>query len=194
MNQRPRIIAVPALAVTAALLLSACGANKSPATTAGSSAPTSAQTSAQTVLPIKSNPISNSSTAKGLTIPKVLVENNISPTTGKAATDHIEVALKNVSSKPLTGLGLYYKVTDSTTKDTEGYFTKLTGVTIAPGATSTVHFDNLPGAGHFPDNKYGLYRTDKNALVIEVTASAPGAKPATFTVKKDSGGAEAGVE
>jgi hypothetical protein len=190
MKRHTETVAGPLLAALTALVLSACGSSGQPV---GAQGPSGAQ-GTPTVLPIRSNPIHNGSTARGLSISKVLVENNISPTTGKAAPDHIEVTLKNSTNKPVGNLGLYYKVSDPRTGDTEGYFTKLTGVSIAAGGSSTVHFDNMPGRGHFPDNKYSLYRTDKNALVINVEASTPGLKPASFTVHKDSGGAEAGVE
>ena len=138
--------------------------------------------------------IVNTSSAPGLEIAKVLVENNVSAQTGKTVSDHLEVSLKNTTTKPLSGLELYYTISDPQTGASEGYFTRLTGLVVDPGATRTVNFDDTAGADHYPVNKYSLYYTDKNALVVDVTASAPGLKVATFTVKKDAGGAEAGVE
>lgn len=76
----------------------------------------------------------------------------------------------------------------------EGYYATLRGFTIKPGATRVVQFDDTGKPDHYPVNKYSLYYTDKNALTVDVTAAAAGVKQATFTVKKDSGGAEAGVE
>jgi hypothetical protein len=127
-------------------------------------------------------------------VTKALVENNVSPANGKVVDDHLEVALKNTGAKPLDQLSVYYKITDPKKKVSEGYFAKLDGFTIKPGETRVVHFDNTGVKDHYPVNKYSLYYTDKNALVVDVMASSPTAKPATFVVKKDSAGAEAGVE
>ena len=197
-------LALAAVALTVAVA-SGCGgsgsssASSTPAPT--TTAPTATTSTATTpssgggqVLPVAKNPISNTSTAAGLTITKVLVENNVSADTGKAVDDHLEIALKNTSTKPLDNVAIYYKITDKAKGATEGYYTKLDGLTIAPGATSVVHFDNTGVAYHYPVNKYSLYYTDKNALVVDVTASSPNVKVATFTVNKDAGGAEAGVE
>lgn len=195
----------PALALAAVALTvgvaSGCGGSGSSSasstptdtTTPTTTTSTSSSGSAQ-VLPVAKNPISNSATAAGLTITKVLVENNVSSETGKAVDDHLEIALKNTSAKPLDNVAIYYKVTDPAKGASEGYYTKLDGVTIPPGATRVVHFDNTGVAYHYPVNKYSLYYTDKNKLRIDVTASSPSVKVATFSVNKDAGGAEAGVE
>jgi len=186
--------ALPLAAIGLAVALaSGCGGGGSNATTGSPAATTSSAAGAQ-VLPVAKNPISNASQAPGLTISKALVENNVSPQTGKGVPDHLEIALKNTTAKPLAQIGVYFKITDPAKKVSEGYYTKLDGFTIEPGATRVAHFDNTGAKDHFPVNNYSLYYTDKNALVVDVTASAPDFKPATFTVKKDAGGAEAGVE
>ena len=146
------------------------------------------------VLPVAKSPISNSSTAAGLTITKVLVENNVAPDTGKAVGDHLEIALENTSAKPLDQIAIYYTITDKAKARSEGYYSKLDGFTIQPGTTRVVHFDNTGVTDHYPVDKYSLYYTDKNALVLDVTASSPTVKVATLTVRKGAGGAEAGVE
>jgi len=189
-----QVIAAIAVTGAAGLLVVGCGGAKSASGTSATKAASSSASTAIQVLPVPSNPISNSSTAAGLTITKVLVENNVSPSTGKAVDDHLEIALKNTSATTLTNIEVYYKITDPSKHASEGYYTKLTGFDIKPGATRTAHFDNTGAPDHFPDNKYSLYRTDKNALVVDVMASSPAVKPATFTVHKDAGGAEAGVE
>lgn len=191
-------LALAAIAFTVAVA-SGCGGSGSPSassTPTGTTTPTTTTPSSGSaqVLPVAGNPISNTSTAPGLTITKVLVENNVAADTGKAVDDHLEIALRNTSAKPLDQIGIYYKVTDRTTGASEGYYTELDGFAIQPGATRIVHFDNTGATDHFPVNRYGLYYTDKNALVVDVTASAPTVKVATFTVRKDAGGAEAGVE
>jgi hypothetical protein len=190
-----RHIPLTAVALTA-LVIAGCGGGTSGSSTssgktpaAGASAPGS-----KNVLPIAKDPIKNTSTTPGLTITKALVENNTSPATGKVVDDHLEVVLKNTSAKPLDNLELYYKITDPAKGASEGYYAKLSGFSIQPGASRVAHFDNSGTTDHYPVNKYSLYYTDKNALVVDITASSPNVKPATFTVKKDSGGAEAGVE
>lgn len=188
--------ALPLIAVGAAVAIAGCGGSSGSGSPSGSAGPGASPPASATkqILPVADNPITNSSTAPGLRITKVLVENNVSADTGKAVDDHLEVALKNSTSKPLDGLSVYYKITDPKTKDTEGYFTKLEKFTVPSGSTRVAHFDNTGATDHYPTNKFSLYYTDKNALVVDVTASSPNVKPATFTVKKDSGGAEAGVE
>ena len=188
-----RALPLAAIGVVAVALASGCGGGGSSAGLGGPAATTSWPASGR-VLPVPKNPISNTSQAPGLTITKALVENNVSPETGKGVSDHLEIALENTSAKPLGQVGVYYEFTDPAKNVSEGYYTKLDGFTIEPGATRVAHFDGTGAKDHFPVNKYSLYYTDKNALVVDVMASSPNVKPATFTVKKDSGGAEAGVE
>jgi hypothetical protein len=189
-NHTKQALALVAVGLTA-IAASGCGGGSSPS---GGSAGTAPSTAGKRILPVAKNPISNASKAAGLEITKVLVENNVSPATGKAVDDHLEIALKNTGAKPLDRVELYYKITDPSKGVSEGYYTKLGGFVVKPGETRTVHFDATAATDHYPVNKYSLYYTDKNQLVVEVTASAAGVKPATFTVKKDAGGAEAGVE
>lgn len=190
------------IAVVALIGAVAAGCGGSSSSPSAGSSPSGATSSPSTppaaeagkVLPVASNPIANTATAPGLEITKALVENNVSSETGKAVADHLEVSVKNATGAPIDSVEIYYAINDPSTKATEGYYTKLTGFTIAPGATRVVHFDNTGAPDHYPVNKYSLYYTDKNALVVDVTASAPKLKPATFSVNKDAGGAEAGVE
>jgi hypothetical protein len=184
-----------AVALLAAVGLAAapagCGDDEEPA----SSAPAKSEsTGTKRVLPVAANPIANDSTAPGLAISKALVENNVSPETGKDVSDHLEVALENTTSKPLDGIEIFYKISDRTKGVSEGYYSKLDGFVIPPGATRVAHFDDTGRKDHFPVNKYSLYYVDTNELIVDVMASAPTVKPATFTVRKDAGGAEAGVE
>lgn len=174
-----------------AIALTACGSS-SPGSAAASSPAAGAvvQGVAGGVLPAKSNPIKNPATAQTLSITKLLVENNVDAS-GKVAPDHIEVHLRNTGSTTLGGLEVYYTETDTVTKASEGYYTKLpASFTVPAGASKTIHFDNSGAPGHFPVNKFDLYHTSKNALKITVEVSASGAAPATATVQKAAGGAE----
>jgi hypothetical protein len=174
-------------AIAACSSTDATGATQSTSTTAGASS----GSSSQQVLPVTSNPINNSSTAQTLQIDQVLVENNVSPITNKAADDHLEITLTNTGDSELGGFEVYTTYTDPTAKLSESYYTKLpSSFTIAPGATRVAHFDNLGELDHFAVNDYSVYATSKNALDVEVVVSADGAAVQTATAKKDPGGAE----
>jgi hypothetical protein len=185
--------AVPLIAAMAlaAPITAGCGDDEK----AGSSDATEvAASGSKQVFPVKDNPISTKGTASGLTITKALVENNVDPVTGEDVADHLEVAFKNTTAKPLDGVEVYYKIRDETDAKSEGYYAKLDGFVVKPGRTRVAHFDGAAGKDHFPVNKYSLYYTDENELFVDVMAGAPGLKPTTFTVRKDAANAEAGVE
>lgn len=183
---RAGFLAAGLLAVVAAL--AACGG-----TSGSSSTPTAAVTAAPgagPVLPVKDNPISNTSTAQVLTIDSVLVENNVD-TAGAAVTDHLEISLTNTGTMDLTGLEIFYTFDDRTTGLTESYYAKLPDTfTIAAGSTRIAHFDNTGAADHFPVSDFSLYSTDTNALDVTVTVSATDAAIQIATVTKDAGGPE----
>lgn len=186
-----------ALAVGAAVLAACGGATTSsttttpPATNApADSSPAAPALSDGNVLPVASNPINNAATEVLFAIDEVLVENNVDPTTGKAADDHLEIAVTNTGTAELTGIEVYYTITDPT-GDIESYYTKLPdSFTVAAGASRTIHFDNSGAPDHFPDNPYSLYHTSLNGLDVTVEVSAQGAAPQTATVQKDPGGDE----
>jgi hypothetical protein len=142
------------------------------------------------VLPVASNPISNTSTEPGLKIEKVQVEDNVNPATGKDAPDHLEIALRNESDKEMSGFEVYYEITDLTTEAKEGYHSKLEGFTIPAGGERVVHFDDTGEPDHYPDNKFSLYHLSRNEMQFDVTVSATGFAPQTASVKKDAGGDE----
>jgi hypothetical protein len=142
------------------------------------------------VLPVASNPISNTSTEPGLKIEKVLVEDNVNPATGKDAPDHLEIALRNESDNEMSEFEVYYQITDLTTDAKEGYYSKLEGFTIPAGGERVVHFDETGEPDHYLDNKFSLYHLSRNAMQFDVTVSATGFAPQTASVKKDAGGDE----
>ncbi|MGE0307787.1 MAG: hypothetical protein AB7Q27_18730 [Acidimicrobiia bacterium] len=188
-----RRIALAAVALTATSLLAACGGG----TTAQGNGNAAVQTTtnsasnAGAVLPVDTNPITNTATADGLTIDSILVENNVDPVTGKDASDHLEIALTNTGTTELGGFEIYYTFADPKTNITENYYLQLPAdFTIPAGGTRTAHFDDTGAPDHFPVNKFSLYYTDTNALDVTVAVSATGVKVQTATITKDEGGAE----
>ena len=142
------------------------------------------------VLPVADNPISNTSTVQALKIDSVLVENNVD-SSGKAASDHLEIALTNTGTTELTAFEIFYTFTDPTTNVTENYYAKLPAeFTIPAGGQRIAHFDNSGAPDHFPVNEFSVYYTDTNALDVTVTVSATDTAIQTTTLQKDAGGAE----
>ena len=143
------------------------------------------------VLPVADNPIANASAVQALKVDSVLVENNVD-SSGKAASDHLEIALTNTGTGELTAFEVFYSFTDPTTSVTENYYAKLPAeFTIPAGGQRIAHFDNTGAPDHFPVNEFSLYYTDTNALDVSVTVSATDAAIQTTTLQKDAGGAEA---
>jgi len=204
-NRRHRRTGVIAAACAAgALTLAACGSSSSTATPAtnaptvtdaagtNGSAPTaaSAPSAGGQILPVTSNPITNTATSQSLTIDSVLVENNVD-STGATTDDHLEIALSNTGTTELGGFEVYYNFDDPTAAISESYYVKLPDVfIIAAGASRIAHFDNSGAPDHFGVNDFSLYKTSANALDVTVVVSATDAAPQTATVKKDAGGAE----
>lgn len=189
--------------------LAACGGSSGSATPASTaSAPTAVSTGDTTgnppvvtsigtaasnggpVLPITDNPITNTSTVQALTIDSVLVENNVDAA-GKAASDHLEIALSNTGTAELTAFEVYYTFTDPTTNTSESYYAQLpASFTIPAGGTRIAHFDNTGAVDHFPVSEFSLYYTDTNAMDVTVTVSATDTAVQTTTIQKDAGGPE----
>lgn len=131
------------------------------------------------------NPISeNSTTALPVTITDKRVEDN-------ATADHLEISMKNSGSSELKDFDIYYTITDKKTGAVEAYYQKLTGLSVKPGATATIHFDNKTSeAGHYYGNMNGLYGNSANGLTFSVTLHSAGYAPQSFTVDKAKGKAE----
>jgi len=183
----------------AAAALTGCASTAS--TTSGTTPPASSAAAATagatggsaapgTVLPATNDPIVNTATDPTLQITYAAVEDNVDPTTKKAITDRLEVTLKNTGTQPLTGLEVYYQMTDVTTKATEGYYQKLDGLTIPAGQEQTIYFDNETGPGHYPENTFSIYRSSTNQVDFTIDVSATGAKIATGTATKAVGTGE----
>lgn len=187
-------------AVIAAIVvvLSSCGGGSSTTSTPASNSAVGTGTVSATaapksnlVLPVTTNPIHNTSTAETLKITAVLVENNLD-SSGKAAADHLEIALENTGSTELKAFEIFYTFTDATAGVSESYYTKLPDTfSIPAGESKVVHFDDTGAIDHFPVNKFSLYYVSLNAMDVTVIVSSADAAPQTSTMKKDAGGAEA---
>lgn len=198
--QARRIAGVIGIVAVAIGVLTAAGCSSgqsSPQTTAQSAAQNTAQSSTQSstaasppVLPVAENPIVNTSTKAGLEIVSAMAENNVDPATNKDISDRLQITLKNTSGETLGDLEVYYHMKDTTAQATEGYYQKLSGFSLAPGAEGTVFFDNETGAGHYPENTFSLYRTSANEVVFSIEMSAAGYAPAMGEAVKAVGTGE----
>ena len=193
--KRNKLFALSLGAIITASTLSACGSS-SPTKTASNPVTPSAQpstastTGSGVTLPVASNPIVNNSAAPGLVVTYAAAENNVDPATHNPIGDQLELTLKNTSSTSLTGLEVYYEMTDAVTKSKEGYYQKLNGIAIAPNQESTVYFDGKNQMGHYPENQFSLYRSSPNEVDFKIWVSAPGAKIAQAMAIKSKGTGE----
>ncbi len=157
-------------------------------TSAVATAPTTA--TPQDIVPgLYPNPIKNTATASGIKISSVMVENN-TDAAGNAVSDHLQVTLQNLTGKTLSNLEAYYTITDTATGKKEGYYKQLTGFTLAPHATGTVHFDGQSGYGHYATNMHGIYGTTTDQLKFTIEVSASGYASVSASATKAPGGAE----
>lgn len=192
---RKTLLAASIGVVLAAGTLSACGSSTPTKNALSSGAPsvqptTTGKASSGAVLPVAANPIHNKSTAAGLSITYAAAENNVDPNTHNAIGDQLELTLKNASSSTLTGIEVYYEMTDVVTKAKEGYYQKLDGIVIAPNQVSTVYFDGKNQTGHYGENQFSLYRSSPNEVDFKIWVSAPGLKIAQATAVKSKGTGE----
>lgn len=126
-----------------------------------------------------------SSTALPVTITDARVEDN-------ATADHLEITFTNDGTETLSSFDIYYTITDKINTDqVEGYYQKLEGLSVAPGKSVTLHFDNdVSQTNHYYGNMNGLYGTSANGLTFAVSLHADGYQSATFNVEKADGTAE----
>ena len=182
--------------VAGALTLAGCSASTTPAATTPATtaatqagATTGGLASAAVVLPVTVDPIQNPATAPGLTVSKVMLEDN-TDASGAAIGDRLQFVIGNDTAAALSGLEVYYTMTDTTTGAAESYYQSLDGLTVPAKGSVTVYFDNDTGAGHFPENKFSLYRSSLNQVDFAVEVSAPGLKIATGAGSKSAGAGE----
>jgi hypothetical protein len=130
------------------------------------------------------NPIKETSVAKlPVNIKDARVEDN-------ATADHLEITFTNTGKEELKSFDIYFTVTDNIAKKKEAYYQKLNSLSVKPGETKTIHFDNKNDAGHYYGNMNGLYGTSKNELIFDVLLHNNNYKPLSFQVKKSKGTAE----
>lgn len=130
------------------------------------------------------NPINEPSTIKlPIKIKDVRVEDN-------ATADHLEITLTNTGKDLLNDFDIYFTVSDQIANKKDAYYEKLNGLSIKPGETKTIHFDNQAGEGHYFGNMNGLYGTSQNELVFDISLRNMNYQPMNFQVKKAKGTAE----
>ena len=180
-----------AMLAAGALTLAGCSANSTPGLSqpsqggvAASGAPSGA-----VVLPVAVDPIHNAATAAGLRVSKVMLEDNTDPS-GAAIGDRLQFVIGNDTANAFTGLEVFYTMTDATTGAAESYYQQLDGLTVPAKGNVTVYVDNGTEAGHFPENKFSLYRSSLNQVDFTVEVSAAGVKIATGAGSKSAGAGE----
>lgn len=126
----------------------------------------------------------------GLSITKVLVEDNYDAALKKDAPDHLELTLSNTSQQAVSGLSLYYTIKDLVTMAEQSYLLPLTDFVLGPGETKAVHIDTSGEMGHYAANPNSLYYTSQNEMQVDVMVSTTGYQAALGGIKKDAGGPE----
>ena len=125
-----------------------------------------------------------STTPLTVTIKDVKVEDN-------ATADHLEITMVNTGASALTNFDIYFSITDQVDAKTEAYYELLKDLTINPGESKTIHFDNkVTEPGHYYGNMNGLYGSSPNGLTFDIQLHANGYAPLHFTVDKATGTAE----
>jgi hypothetical protein len=182
-----------AMLAAGALTLAGCSSSPASPTTSAPAQPavSGASSSSATVLPVTSDPISNNATAPGLKVSNVLLQNN-TDASGATISDRLQFTVSNSTANPLTGVKVFYTMTDAKTKASESYYQPLTGLVVPAKGSVVVYFDNSGKPGHFPENKFSIYRSSLNKVGFTIEVSAPGLKIATGTGTKDAGAGETG--
>ena len=96
--------------------------------------------------------------------------------------------MTNTGKDELKSFDIYYTITDKLDNKKEAYYQKLDGISVKPGETKTIHFDNkVNEQGHYFGNMNGLYGISKNGLVFDVVLHHAGYKPLEFSIEKAKG-------
>ena len=108
-----------------------------------------------------------------------------------ATADHLEITVVNTGTSVLTNFDIYFSITDQIDAKTEAYYELLKDLTINPGESKTIHFDNnVSEPGHYYGNMNGLYGASPNCLTFDIQLHANGYAHLHFTVDKATGTAE----
>jgi hypothetical protein len=138
---------------------------------------------------VAADPITQSGANAPYSIGELLVENNVDPVAHKDAPDHLEVQVLNNSDTDLTGLTLYYTITDADTGANEAYVLH-PAVTIPARDEVRIHVDNGTLPHHLRANPNSIYVTSLAGKHVTVMLQTDGFQPVEAVVEKDPGGAE----
>ena len=137
------------------------------------------------------NPLDSAGAPATYAVKEALVENNYDYGAKKDAADHLELLVTNSGSAALTGLSIYYSITDADTGKVDGTFRTLDGFSVPAGGEARIHLDDGAVAGHFRANPNSVYITSQAAKTVTFVLKADGFAPVSADVAKDKGGAEA---
>ncbi len=126
----------------------------------------------------------------GLSITKILVEDNYDAAAKRDAPDHLEISVTNLGQQTVSNFFVYCTIKDLVTAAEQSYLLPLTDFVLAPGEAKVIHIDTSSEAGHYSANPNSLYFTSPNEMQVDVTISAEGFQAATGGIKKDAGGPE----
>lgn len=137
------------------------------------------------------DPIDLTGAPAAFSITELLVENNVVPGSSAAAPDHLEIAVINSGTTPLTGFSIYYTFTDQDSGKVESVYRALYGFTVPGGGEARINFDDGSVAGNFRANPNSIYITSMAGKAVDVMLKVDGFAPVSAQVMKDKGGAEA---
>jgi hypothetical protein len=152
--------------------------------------PSYATSSQSQTIPVTKNPIVNTSTKIGFTIVTAQVQDNTDPKSGKPIPDRLALKVRNTSAKAISAFEIYYTMINQITKASESYYQKLTNFSIPKKSIGYIAFDNTKNFGHFPENKYSIYRNSTNEVKFTIELSAKGFKPQMAVAIKAKGTTE----
>lgn len=120
---------------------------------------------------------------------EILVENNVDPATQTDTPDHLELQVLNDGAADLSGLTVYYTITDADSGAKESYVYR-PQVTVPVEGDVRIHVDEGTAPGHLRANPNSLYVTSLAGKHVAVLVQAEGFAAVQGTVEKDPGGAE----
>jgi hypothetical protein len=142
------------------------------------------------------HPVVYGTQPSGVILANAKAEDNFDPITKKDVADHIELGITNQTDQPIKGLKVILNIRDLTSKDSESYFRYLSGLTLAPQSSTTIHFsidgttDFSAKVNHFRLNPNSIYYRSMSAKDISIEVVTPFNNSTTVTIHKDKGGAE----